>query len=403
MTGKKVFTGAGEYLASFLTTLKNEETQTKNLNDTIAAINGTSNANNSTGVSQYQNTKSYTREELIDYVKTQFRKELSFYKTTNSGKELSIQETSQILYNTLKWVETETNSRFEALAELTFDNIAYIFKTIGENKRSYLRKIKDLTQSIAAIPTMSLDDFKGDVSDRDRVFYKFDGAILKVNNGAGTNFKFYELFKAKTKDYIANQAWVSDEIIVGGTETDSPFKTVRFMKNIYSEGDIAVADGKELKGTALKARYADLAENYTSNYDYRPGTLLQIDTKNQNEVTIYDPSNCPDQECIGIVSDKPGFVLNEDMKSDFPIVTIVLTGRSPVRVVGIVNKGDYIYPSRNLPGVAVAINPKESKNYEAENPLVFKRLGVALESTQPIDLTIGNFIPTESLITIKVN
>lgn len=407
MTGKKVFTGAGEYLASFLLSIKQEETVTKNLNDTLAEITGSSASNLALGISQYQSSKNYTKDELLALIKDQFRKEMSYFRMdTGSDKELTILEASQIIFNTLKWVEVESDARFESLTELVTDNIANLFKIIGSNNRNYTRILKVLKQTIADFNTYALDKFTGTATDKSRLYFRVDGASFKICDGAGAGASYKEIFRIKAKEFVANQAYVGDEIIFGGTEQSSPFKTIRFVKEIFSEGNITMGDGKELVGTALRARYADLAEYYTANLEYRPGTLLQIDSKNQNEVTQYDPTdeNCEIVGgCLGVVSDLPGFILNENLRvtSDFPVVPVVLTGKSPVRIIGNVSKGDFIYPSRNVPGVAVAIKPKNSKEYEDENPLLFRRIGIALESSQPIDINDG-LVPSESLIQVKL-
>lgn len=407
MTGKKVFTGAGEYLASFLLSIKQEETVTKNLNDTLAEITGSSASNLALGISQYQSSKNYTKDELLTLIKDQFRKEMSYFRMdTGSDKELTLLEASQIIFNTLKWVEVESDARFESLTELVTDNIANLFKIIGSNNRNYTRILKVLKQTIADFNTYALDKFTGTATDKSRLYFRVDGASFKICDGAGAGASYKEIFRIKAKEFVANQAYVGDEIIFGGTEQSSPFKTIRFVKEIFSEGNITMGDGKELVGTALRARYADLAEYYTANLEYRPGTLLQIDSKNQNEVTQYDPTdeNCEIVGgCLGVVSDLPGFILNENLRvtSDFPVVPVVLTGKSPVRIIGNVSKGDFIYPSRNVPGVAVAIKPKNCKEYEDENPLLFRRIGIALESSQPIDINDG-LVPSESLIQVKL-
>lgn len=421
MTGKKVFTGAGEYLASFLLNLKQEETQTKNINDTLSEITGSSSTNMSQGVSLYQNSKTFTKEELLTYTKEQFRKEMSYYMVSTSGMEITPLEMSQILYNTIKWVETETEARFETLAELVTDNFAQIFKTIGSNNRNILRNLKVIKQNIADFNQFALDKFVGSATDKSRLYFRMDGAVLKICDGAGTGASFKEIFRIKAKEFQPNQAWVGDEIVIGGTEENSPFKTIRFVKDIFSEGNISLAEGKELLGTAMKARYADLAEYYTANMAYRPGTLLQIDIRNQNEATQYDPTDRELCEasggCMGVVSDLPGFILNENLKSqsDFPVVPIVLTGKSPVRIIGPVSKGDYIYPSKSIPGVAIAIKPTDALTYEMGNSIFHKRIGIALESSQPIDFgplgiggingtdQINQLDQTESLISVKIN
>ena len=97
-------------------------------------------------------------------------------------------------------------------------------------------------------------------------------------------------------------------------------------------------------------------------------------------------------------------VINEGLISDFPIVAIVLTGQSPVRIRGPVSKGDYIYPSRTKPGVAIAIKPKDAEAYERQDHLINRLLGVALESSQALLPEFDSNQPEqEYLIRCKIN
>ena len=68
-----------------------------------------------------------------------------------------------------------------------------------------------------------------------------------------------------------------------------------------------------------------------------------------NEVTI-----CDGYTVNGIVTTKPGFILNGDaIKSNELSVGIALVGRVPVNVVGKVYKFDKLVPSRKFPGYAI--------------------------------------------------
>lgn len=407
MTGKKVFTGAGEYLASFLLSVTDESTQKSNLSNTLNDITGANAVLNNMAVSKFRKD-SYTREEVVAFIKEQFRKEIAFQKITGygaSGKEMSPQEITQILLNSLRWLETDTEAKFESLTDIVFDNLANIFKSIGLNNRSYNMTLSLLKQTISEFNQFALDYFVGNTTDKSRIFFRVDGSSFKVCDGAGTGASFKEVFRIKSNQFVPNQAYVGDEIIIGGTEDSSPFKSVRFKKDIYSEGDIIVSEGKHLIGTAMKARYADLAEYYTSNMEYRPGTLLQLDTNNQNEVTIYEFDSGSNKEpwCIGVVSDKPGFILNEGLETDFSLVPVVLTGRSPVRVHGKVEKGDFIYPSITHPGVAIAIPRSEANVFNHPEIDLENRIGIALESSQPIAFDSGLETDQESLINCKIS
>lgn len=403
MTGKKVFTGAGEFLASFLLELKNEETENQILTNTLDEINGTINTSVTSAFTAYQDYKRLSREESAAFVKSSIRKMEYNTKVTNGSKEYSVQELTQINFNKLEYLKISTNAMFESLYEATFTQIADIFKKIAVNYRAYVIKTNALSKAISEIPYMALDDFLGDVADRNRIFYRFVGGVLKVCDGSGGTGEdvFHEIFRVTTKPYVANQAYLGDEIVIGSA-SESTITKIRFTKEVISDGNITMANGKELIGTALKARYADLAEYYTSNYNYPAGTLLQIDRNNGNEVTIYDPTDPENySNCVGVVSDKPGFILNSEMISEFALVPVVLTGRSPIRIVGNVSKGDFIYPHRTNPGIAIAVKPIDAYNYESSlrgQYIIPQKLGIALES-KPSSANGQN----EFLINVKIN
>lgn len=107
-------------------------------------------------------------------------------------------------------------------------------------------------------------------------------------------------------------------------------------------------------GEATSAVYADLAEKYTIMEGPQPiGTIVSIcveETEAQVQVThkLYDKS------IIGVVSEKPGFLMNKDSTGQ----SIARIGLVPVRVIGAVRKGDVIVAAGpNHPGVGKYTDP----------------------------------------------
>jgi hypothetical protein len=91
-------------------------------------------------------------------------------------------------------------------------------------------------------------------------------------------------------------------------------------------------------GIATSARYADLAEKYLADAEYEVGTVVVIG--GEKEVTA---SNL-NQRAIGVVSANPAFMMNKDLEGG---TYIALKGRVPVKVVGVVKKGDELVASSN--------------------------------------------------------
>lgn len=114
-------------------------------------------------------------------------------------------------------------------------------------------------------------------------------------------------------------------------------------------------------GKAIQAQYADLAEKYSSDSDYAPGTVVSfgIDT----EVTI--SSNYCDPRVAGVVSTDPAYLMNAMAQG----VAVALQGRVPCKVTGDIKRGDMMVTS-NVPGVATSCN----------TPTIGTVIGKALEN-----------------------
>ena len=89
------------------------------------------------------------------------------------------------------------------------------------------------------------------------------------------------------------------------------------------------------QGIATQARYADLAEKYTTAEELPAGTAVAVCSHEDHEVEPASASN----HCIGVVSTDPAYMMNSEAEGQY----IGLKGRLPVRVKGAVRKGDAVY------------------------------------------------------------
>jgi hypothetical protein len=92
-----------------------------------------------------------------------------------------------------------------------------------------------------------------------------------------------------------------------------------------------------------------LAENYLADKIYSIGTVMAVG--GSAEVTACQPGD----RAIGVVSDKPAYLMNEGLVGG---TAIALKGRVPVRIVGTVNKGDRLVAS-DIPGTAQRLDPDQ--------------------------------------------
>jgi len=131
---------------------------------------------------------------------------------------------------------------------------------------------------------------------------------------------------------------------------------------------------------ATSALYADLAELYTSDAEYVPGTVLVFG--GPAEVTESTQSHCV--RIAGVVSTNPAHVMNSSLTAEHTAV-VALVGRVPCRVVGQIRRGDCLVSS-DISGVATTL---DAAQYQ---PGVV--IGKALEdynSTEPgvIEVVVG--------------
>lgn len=99
-------------------------------------------------------------------------------------------------------------------------------------------------------------------------------------------------------------------------------------------------------GTATTAQYADLAEMYSADADYEPGTVLVFG--GSEEVTV--TNRYADAGVAGVVSTAPAYLMNSGLTNG---AAVALRGRVPVKVIGQVAKGDLLVASAT-PGYAVS-------------------------------------------------
>ena len=151
--------------------------------------------------------------------------------------------------------------------------------------------------------------------------------------------------------------------------------------NLNPTSAVAGSDAIKLHGIATQAQYADIAEMYTTDADYEPGTVVKIG--GEAEVTQTTDAFCP--EVFGIVSTDPAYLMNSNTVG----VAVALEGRVPCKVVGIVRKGQRLVSSET-PGVARAVS-----EYERQEALDWYRIvGRALadktsESVGLLEVVVG--------------
>lgn len=157
------------------------------------------------------------------------------------------------------------------------------------------------------------------------------GSNIASNIGSAT-LKYNTVY-ALTFNGVATQA---NTMNVGGTyRSASTAASANTIAARDSAGDIYAI---LFQGTATRARFADLAENYLADQEYEVGTVVVIG--GEKEVTACAPG----QLAIGVVSANPAHLMNAELEGG---TAIALKGRVPVKISGSVIKGQKLVAGPN--------------------------------------------------------
>jgi hypothetical protein len=157
---------------------------------------------------------------------------------------------------------------------------------------------------------------------------------------------------------------------ISGSASSGTFTVTSNATNANTASTIVFRDGSGnfsagvITATTTTARYADLAEKYTSDADYDPGTVLVFG--GDEEVT--ECTTKYNKRIAGIVSTDPAYLMNSEGSG----VTVALLGRVPCKVIGEIRKGDLMVSS-DIPGHAQAWR-------DESNPPAGSVIGKALEN-----------------------
>jgi len=156
-----------------------------------------------------------------------------------------------------------------------------------------------------------------------------------------------------TKSYVDSAVSSAGALsLAGGTMTGDIL--VSGTVNFGSAGNrVATVYATTFNGEATSAQYADLAENFRPDTSYAPGTIVALG--GVEEITAVNEELS--SNVFGVVSSKPAYLMNSAQEGGAPVA---VAGRVPVRVVGMVNKGDRLVSAGN--GMARAAQEDESIN-----------------------------------------
>ena len=171
---------------------------------------------------------------------------------------------------------------------------------------------------------------------------------LNGNVIAGTG-----LSAAAQYDGTSDVTFSIDSTVVTETSTDT-LSNKTFGSTVKASADNTIDIGETgtkfatvhattFSGVATSAQYADMAEIYSSDVEYEPGTVVKIGGEKEITQTLEHA----DIEVFGVISSNPAYLMNSEANGQ----PVALAGRVPVKVVGKIAKGERLVAS-DVPGVA---------------------------------------------------
>jgi len=133
-----------------------------------------------------------------------------------------------------------------------------------------------------------------------------------------------------------------------------------------------------LSTTASQAQYADVAERFEADAPMEIGSVVEVG----GSAEITEATSEMSQDVFGVISHKPAYMMNAGAGSDDSHPFVAMTGRTPVRVTGVVNKGQRLVTS-SIKGCARAVAAGESIS-------PFNVIGRALETSTDANIKLVN-------------
>ena len=105
---------------------------------------------------------------------------------------------------------------------------------------------------------------------------------------------------------------------------------------------------------STSAQYADVAERFAIDVEMPPGTVVELGGLAEITCSMVELSD----NVFGVISSQAAYLMNSAAGTDATHPPIAMTGRVPVRVIGLVHKGDRLVSAGN--GLARSAKPGEA-------------------------------------------
>jgi hypothetical protein len=106
-------------------------------------------------------------------------------------------------------------------------------------------------------------------------------------------------------------------------------------------------------GKSVQAQYADIAERFAADAEYAPGTVVELGGPAEITKVVVDLSD----KVFGVISTNAAYLMNSTAGTNTTHPPVAMSGRVPVRAIGLIAKGDRLVSAGN--GLARSGQAKE--------------------------------------------
>ena len=199
------------------------------------------------------------------------------------------------------------------------------------------------------------------------------GTVNTTSNITGGNVLFGSGVVSGTGNITGNTLQISSITNASGNISGNIGNSTSYFNTVFAN---------TFAGTSTTALYADVAERFSADAEYKPGTVVELGGSAEITRSTTELSD----SVFGVISTRAAYLMNSGAGSDLTHPPVAMTGRVPVQCTGVIHKGDRLVSAGN--GVARSANPGEAT--------AFNTIGRAL--VDKLDSGVGM---VEAIVTIK--
>ena len=197
---------------------------------------------------------------------------------------------------------------------------------------------------------------------------------VRVNRGEGSTATEMALYWAWDETFADD----GTTIFGGAGGAWTAFKAPRGDESGFTAADLVDIRANVLHATSTTALYADVAERFEADAPMTEGAVVTVGGSAEITETTSDLSDA----VFGVVSTAPAYAMNAGAGNNESHPFVAMTGRTPVRVIGAVTKGQRLVSS-STKGCARAVA-------QGESITPFHVIGRALETSTDAGIKLVN-------------